>query len=691
MRAIARLVIAGMWCTAGLAGRSVLAQALPLEPSTGPPAVLDVPYLPQSVLLCGGAAIAMVERWWGRRGVYADDFAHLVRPPLGGILTTDLEETVRARGWDTHAFRGTPGLVRQALRDGIPVVALIEVAEARYHYVVVIGWTDGQVVYHDPAGAPFTAATEARFLARWARADHWALVIQPAATAGAATVRTDAKVGDPSPIDSMPCRPWLDRALDAAAANRMDEAVELLGESRRACPAEPVALRELAGVKFKQGRHAEAVGLAAEYVALVPGDSIGWQLLATTRFLTGDLDGALDAWNEIGRPTVDLVRIDGIRNIRFRTIADAMAVPHGTVLSSSRLALARRRVTDVPALRGAAVEYWPVSDGRIEVHVAVLERPKVERVWSLATAGVLRAIAQDEVGVEVATPTGAGELWTAHWRWESARPRIAFQVEMPLEVRFHGVVRIEGAWERFRFAPDSAEATAREETRRSAGIGLGGWVTAAVRPSATLRLDRWSEDRNYLTLSLGAEFRAQGNRFTLDAMVEQAVALSLHPSHTRWGADARWASSLGLGRPAWSARLGFDWVSPATPQGAWPIAGGNLAWAIPLRAHRATADGGLTGRSAGRGIMHAGLSGDHPVLHAGLLTIAVGTFLDGAEVIAPVAGSVRNRFYLDGGGGLRIGVADGQLGVLRIDLARGLLADPRWALTVGVHQGWPPR
>ena len=135
----------------------------------------------------------MVERWWGRRGVYAQDFASLVRPSSGGILTTDLESATRERGWDTRVFRGTPELVQQSLRDGVPVVALMEVARDRYHYVVLIGWGDGQVVFHDPATAPFTATDENAFLARWAGANWWALVVRPGPIASAKT-RADTRL-----------------------------------------------------------------------------------------------------------------------------------------------------------------------------------------------------------------------------------------------------------------------------------------------------------------------------------------------------------------------------------------------------------------------------------------------------------------------------------------------------------------
>jgi hypothetical protein len=88
-------------------------------------------------------------------------------------------------------------------------------------------------------------------------------------------------------------------------------------------------------------------------------------------------------------------------------------------------------------------------------------------------------------------------------------------------------------------------------------------------------------------------------------------------------------------------------------------------------------------------MVHGGLSGDVPVVRAGPLVFAVGAFLDGARVANSADGTPGSRFQLDGGLGLRIGLAEGALGVLRIDVARGLLADRRRAVTLGLHQRWP--
>ena len=59
------------------------AAVFPRTAAAQPP--LTVPYLPQTEALCGGAAAAMVMRFYGDREVYADAFAPLVDWNAGGI------------------------------------------------------------------------------------------------------------------------------------------------------------------------------------------------------------------------------------------------------------------------------------------------------------------------------------------------------------------------------------------------------------------------------------------------------------------------------------------------------------------------------------------------------------------------------------------------------------------------------
>lgn len=684
MRSDRRLVI-GLSLLSGLIAPVTVAHAHPAAMRTEPPVVLQVPYVAQSELLCGGAAIAMVERWWGRRGVYAEEFANLVRPASGGILTTDLVLATRARGWQTQAVRGTPALVQQLLHDSVPVVALIQVAATRYHYVVIVGWGAQQVVFHDPAVAPFATLKVSEFLKRWSGADRWAMLVRPSPTVATANVpATDSQAT--GPIDSLPCRPWLDEAADAAATNRLEDADHFLAAAAMACPSEPLVLRELAGVRFRQGRRAEAMRLADEYLRRVPDDALGWQLLASSRYLAGDANGALKAWNTIGRPTVDLLRIDGTRHIRFRTLADAMAVPPGLVLTPTRFTLAQRRIVDIPALSVARVTYTAVPGGVVEVRAAVVERPVVEPIPRLLVRGALRAVVHREVGLTVNTPMGAGEQWTMQWRWESANPRRALRLELPARIGLPGIFDLESSWQEYHFA-----AGVPGEERRTTTLGFNTWVRGGLEALVGARFERWSGQGDLLALSLGGAVHGLHDRVVLIVQGERAVPLTDQASYVRVRTRAAWTPPVGRSSITWSSRLGVDWTSAHAPRGLWPIAGGDLSRDIPLRAHSFIVGGVLPTMQTGQGVVHGGVAGDRPFAMIGPIVLAVGVFLDGADVMHSAAGSTGSRWYLDGGAGLRIGLAGWQSGVLRLDLARGLLADRSWGLSVGFEQSWPPR
>src|SRR5215213_6578439 len=64
---------------------------------------MEVPFLPQTDALCGGAATAMVFRYWGDAHADVQEFAPLVDRRAGGIANDVLENAVRRRGWRVGA------------------------------------------------------------------------------------------------------------------------------------------------------------------------------------------------------------------------------------------------------------------------------------------------------------------------------------------------------------------------------------------------------------------------------------------------------------------------------------------------------------------------------------------------------------------------------------------------------------
>jgi hypothetical protein len=267
--------------------------------------ILDVPFLAQGEQLCGGAAAAMVLRYWGERETLAEDFASLVDERDSGIRGDVLADAVRRWGWIVHSFRGDIDGAKDHLARGRPLIVLIEDQPGRYHYVVLVAWPDGHVILHDPARAPFRTLADPAFSTAWAATNLWTLLILP----------------DPDAPRSSPGDDDLDGVGNAAPTSRMGRCELLVGEGIRLaqtgdslaadtvlstalaqCPTSGLGARELAGLRFLQSRWHEAAQLAARAAALAPDDPHAWRLLASSRFIQDDVDGALRAWNRIGRP-----------------------------------------------------------------------------------------------------------------------------------------------------------------------------------------------------------------------------------------------------------------------------------------------------------------------------------------------------------------------------------------------------
>src|SRR5262245_4555119 len=140
---------------------------------------LDVPYVKQTKALCGGAAAAMVFRYWGDGQADRNEFAPLLDRAAGGLATGVLAKAIEDRGWRAVRFTGSIESMAELLRDGRPVIVLLRVWGGRFHYVVVVGMTATQVVVHDPDRGPSRSVPVRKFLDAWQPAGFWALLVLP--------------------------------------------------------------------------------------------------------------------------------------------------------------------------------------------------------------------------------------------------------------------------------------------------------------------------------------------------------------------------------------------------------------------------------------------------------------------------------------------------------------------------------
>ena len=668
MRCCARAAV----CAAILLASAVTARAQPSS-SAGPVRLLDVPYIQQSEALCGGAAVAMVMRYWGATGVYAETFAPLVDQAAGGIRGEDLLRDLNGRGWNARSFGGDPTLVRARLAAGQPVIALIEDRPGAYHYVVIVAWANGRVVQHDPARAPFRVINEEAFVRAWNVTGRWTLLALPPE---AVAKRASGSVVDGTDVSTArtasgnpACEALVAEGVTRATAGDHETALQTLAAAADACPADAAPWREMAGVHALKESWTEAARHAREAVGRDPRDEHAWRILATSRYVTDDFAGALEAWNAVGEPLLDIVNIGGLEHTRHASAASALRLQPQTVLTRAALSAAARRLADVPAAQVARVSYRPLESGRAAVDAVMIERPRSPfGITSLAVASV-RALSNRELTLASANPTGAGDLAIVSWRWWENRPHIAASYAAPLSIG--GVLRTDIYRDEQTYGLERIG-----EVRKGGSVAWSDWTATNLRWQTTLGFDTWGERGKTLALSAAIEQRAWGDRVALDG---SATIVAGNFSAWTGNAGVHWRSSLRNQGAVFLARGGVELASDRAPLALWPGAGHGHARPTLLRAHALLDDGVITGGVFGRRVYSAGAewrAWSRPL--KGALRFAPAAFVDAARAERRL--TPNDQWHVDAGAGLRIALPGSN--ILRIDVAKGV-RDGKTAFSVG--------
>ena len=664
---------------------------------------IDVPYLPQTDALCGGAAAAMVFRYWGEPHADAQEFAPLVDRRAGGIANGVLTAAVSTRGWRTERVDGTLAAISARLRNGQPVIVLLPDRGDRYHYVVVTGAGEEAIVVHDPAWGPSRAIRAPDFERMWKAAGYWSLVILPPPAVGASR-----KIHPPSesPPGTGPvlvdrpgaddaCGARLNQALDEIRSRGLDRADALLGEVRAQCPSAAGPIRELSGARFAQRRWSDAAALAREALRLQPRDEYALDVLGSSLFMLNDDIGALRAWNQIGKPRVNSVRIEGLHHIRYQTVAEVMAIQPNMLLTADIFGRARRRLGELPDHVATRLAVKPETDGFATVDVVVVELATVPR-GAVEWAGfAARTAANQDVEVSVPGVSGQGEVWTAGWRWWSNRPGVSIGFAAPRAGRLPGIWRFEASWQSDSYSGGGFQVRGARcevrgagcggivETRTHGGVTVSDWLAHGVRYAVSTGVDAWSGDRKAASIGAALEHVALGDRLSVSMNATQWAPLTGEAPFRSLG--ARVSAQSAAEPQAWVTRgsIGVERVSDDAPLALWPGAGEGQVRAPLLRAHPLLSDGvvDLTSASAfGRTLAFANAEVQRWFEHPTIARLGVAVFTDLARASRQAADGC-TPVYVDAGAGLRIKIP-GTPGVLRADLARGL-RDGASALTFG--------
>lgn len=618
-----------------------------------PLAILDVPFISQSEALCGGAAAAMVMRYWGARGLDAESFAHLVDRSASGIRTTALVDDIRRRGWIATAIAGTSDIVSRELADGRPILTLIEDRPGTFHYIVLIGATPRALVFHDPARTAYRTMSRDDFDRRWSAAGRWMALVVPTATAAEPPAPASAAA-----IADSSCEGLIADGVRSAQTNDLDTAERRLTSALSCAGSAP--LRELAGVRLLQRRWGEVSDLAAAAVNEDPNDAHAWRLLATSRFVQDDRPGALDAWNRVDEPRVDLIRVDGLTRTRQRVVEHLLPIARNDVLTFSELVHARRQLRELPSAASAELTFVPVPSGLAELHATVAERPLVPTDrWTLATLGVVAAFRR-EVEISTGAFTGGGERVTVGWRYWPGRPKVSAAFASPAP--WGGIWAIDGFTERQPFTDDRIPTS----RRRGAHLTLSDWMTSRARVSMRGGVERWDGVDTFGTLATGIRLLSEDER--LDGRIDVSGWKGAHAFGTiDIGGTVR--SKAERRGHVFLARGGVGVASAFTPADIWFAGDTGRARPVTLRAHPVISRGELRVEQIGRQITYTSGEMQRWWSRSPRIRLGAAAFVDVARVDRRIGADARTD--LDLGIGTRIAVP-GVSGVLRIDVAKGL-------------------
>jgi predicted double-glycine peptidase len=628
--------------------------------SNRPLAILDVPFISQSEALCGGAAAAMVMRYWGARGLDAGSFAHLVDRSAAGIRTTALVDDIRRRGWSATAIAGSDEAIARELADGRPILTLIQDRPGTFHYIVIIGATQRAVVYHDPARTAFRTMSREEFDRRWSAADRWmALVVPPvAAESRAATPGTPSEPDAAFEINSAAsCDALISDGVRLAQSNDLDGAERRL-TGALSCEG-PAPLRELAGVRLLQRRWGEVSDLASAALAEDPSDAHAWRLLATSRFVQDDRDGALNAWNHVGEPRVDLIRVDGLVRTRQRIVEQLLPIERNDVLTPARFVRARRQLRELPSAASAELTFVPVPSGLAELRATVAERALIPADrWSLAALGVVAALRR-EVEVSSGALTGGGERITVGWRFWPDRPRVSAAFMSPAP--WGGLWAVDAFGERQPFT--DLFATSR---RHGAHLSMSEWVAPRMRASIRGGVEQWDGVDTFGMLSAALRVLTVGERF--DGRVELS-GWKAGSSFGTMDVGATIRSTTERRGQVFVGRAGLGLASVDTPADIWFAGDTGRARGMPLRAHPLMTGGQIRVDQIGRQVIYS--SGETQRWWPGKAGVRFGAaaFVDAAHTDRRAVD--RARTDVDLGIGARLAVP-GVSGTIRIDVAKGL-------------------
>ena len=154
-------------------------------PTTGATVISNVPMQKWDIKSCGAGSLSSVLQHYGDP-VTMDQWQEQLPKTRGGVMSIDLVLAARERGFDAHLVTGDPNLIEAELRDGHPVILMLQVIQAPgagydfFHYVVLDGYDQMKNLVRVQFGdGKARWAPVSRLESAWSKTKHATILIRP--------------------------------------------------------------------------------------------------------------------------------------------------------------------------------------------------------------------------------------------------------------------------------------------------------------------------------------------------------------------------------------------------------------------------------------------------------------------------------------------------------------------------------
>jgi hypothetical protein len=407
------------------------------------------------------------------------------------------------------------------------------------------------------------------------------------------------------------------------------------------------------------------------------------------RFASGDLRGALDAWNRAHVPALTEVTIEGLTRMRADVVRQLLGLERGRLLHADAFTRAVHRLDELPATTQASLAI--VRDGidAARLDADLTERPRTPQGLLGWAAVAVHAAFVKEVRVDVASAAGLGELISPSYRWSTRRPRVRLRGAVPIAGLVDGTVGLDLFWERQSYRHSALAGIVSKQERRRLAANVSSWATGWLRWQAGAASDR-IDDGAYVAVSGALDTRWLGDRIAVALAVERwTPAASGGDRFDTRTASIAWRSTPRPNVPRWSAIAGVAAASRAAPLAVWPGADSGAGRGIFLRAHPLVHHDILSGLVFGRRVGFGSIEYARPVWRHPRGTVSVAGFADAAQAWRRLDDAPASLLEVDLGAGLRIDTPNAA-GQVRLDLAVGT-RDGRLRASAGYVTRWGQR